>query len=125
MSETPRKQFHHVGLRAFDPQPGEDYVAPSKCWVTDPRTHHAQIEWLRYAEDCPISDDFKDAAHIAYAVDELEPHLVGKEVVIEPFAVGEPPFADVAFTKEDGLYVEYMKFRPGRTWFNDDLGSEG
>ena len=123
MSDAPRKQFHHVGLRAIDPQPNEDHVAPSRCWVTNPSHSHNRIEWLRYADNSPISDEFKDSPHIAYAVDELEPHLVGKEIVLAPFPVGEPPFADVAFTKEDGLFVEYMKFRPGRTWFDDDLGS--
>ena len=119
MGEALRKQFHHVGLRALDPQPGEDHVAQSKCWVTNPKDSHARIEWLRYADDSPISEEFKDSPHIAYAVDDLEPHLAGKEIVLAPFPVGEPPFADVAFTKEDGLFVEYMKFRPGRTWFTD------
>ncbi len=119
MPGAPRKQFHHVGLRALAEQPNEDHVAPSKCWVTNPNRSPNRIEWLRYADDSPISDEFKDAPHIAYAVDELDPHLVAKEIVLAPFPVGEPPFADVAFTKEDGLFVEYMKFRPGRSWFND------
>jgi hypothetical protein len=54
---------------------------------------------------------------VAYAVDDLETNLVGKDVIIPPFDVDDPPFARVAFTKEDGLFVEYMQFIPGRTWF--------
>jgi hypothetical protein len=118
-SQHPRKRFHHVGLRAVEPQPDEDEVAVSKCWVTNPNDHPNHIEYLRYAPDSPIDPEFMDAPHVAYAVDELAPHLEGKDVYLAPFDVGDPPFATVAFTKEDGLFVEYMAFKPGRTWFRD------
>jgi hypothetical protein len=119
MTESKRaaRRFHHVGLRAMEPQPGEDYVPPSKCWVTDPNTAPNRVEYLRYAPDSPISEEFMNSPHIAYAVDELEPHLEGKDVVLAPFDVDDPPFARVAFTREDGVIIEYMKFYPGRTWF--------
>ena len=113
------RAFHHVGLTTLEKQPKEDYVAPSKCWVTDPRDHPMRIEYLRYAEDSPVMTEFQASPHIAYAIDELEPHLEGKEIVLPPFEVGEPPFATVAFTREDGIFVEYMKFKPGRHWFTD------
>lgn len=119
MSSTSGRRFHHVGLTTLEVQPKENHVAPSKCWVTDPRDHFMRIEYLRYADDSPVSKEFQASPHIAYEVDELEPHLEGKEIVLPPFDVGEPPFARVAFTMEDGLYVEYMKFKPGRHWFND------
>ncbi len=118
-SSTPRKRFHHVGLRAHEPQPDENLVAPSKCWVTNPDDHPSRIEYLRYAPDSPIDPEFMDAPHVAWEVAELEPHLAGKEVYLPPFDVGEPPFAKVAFTKEDGLFVEYMRFSPGRRWFGE------
>ncbi|MDQ2682701.1 MAG: hypothetical protein M3Y37_04165, partial [Chloroflexota bacterium] len=92
------KRFHHVGLTTLEEQPKEDYVAPSKCWVTDPRDHFMRIEYLRYAEDSPVSKEFQASPHIAYAVDELEPHLEGKQIILPPFDVGEPAFATVAFT---------------------------
>ena len=50
-------------------------------------------------------------------MDDLAPHLEGKEIYLQPFEVGDPPFATRAFTIEDGLFVEYMHFRPGRKWF--------
>ena len=112
----PRKRFHHVGLRAREPQPGEFFVSKTKVWVTNPNRHPNHVEYLRYESDSPITEDFMDAPHVAYDVDELEPHLAGKDVYLEPFDVGEPPYATVAFTREDGLHVEYMKFRPGRAW---------
>ncbi len=121
MSETtrPAKWFHHVGLRAIEPQPDEDHVAPSKCWVTNPNRHPNRIEYLRYAHDSPIDPEFMDAPHVAYAVDELAPHLEGKDVYLAPFDVGDPPFATVAFTRENGLFVEDMEFKPGRSWFGE------
>jgi len=116
-SGSATKAFHHVGLTTHDVQAHEDNVAPSKCWVTNPNDDQMRIELLRYAADSPVSQDFQQSPHIAYSVDELEPHLVGKNVIIQPFDVDDPPFARVAFTLEDGLYIEYMKFYPGRTWF--------
>ena len=112
----PRKRFHHIGLRATEHQPGESYVAATKVWVTNPNFHPHQIEHLRYEADSPIAEEFKEAPHVAYEVDDLETHLAGKDVYLEPFDVGEPPFATVAFTREHGLFVEYMKFMPGRAW---------
>jgi hypothetical protein len=115
----PGKRFHHIGLRTLEPQPKEDYVSASKCWVTNPARDSNRIEWLRYAPDSPIDPEFMNFPHIAYAVDELELHLEGKEVYLAPFDVGDPPFARVAFTRENGVFVEYMKIKPGRTWFNE------
>jgi hypothetical protein len=117
--QEPQKRFHHIGLRTFEPQPKEDHVAPSKCWVTNPAHDPNRIEWLRYAPDSPIDPEFMNFPHIAYSVDELEPHLEGKDVYLPPFDVGDPPFARVAFTRENGVFVEYMQIRPGRTWFNE------
>lgn len=113
------KRFHHVGLRAVEPQPDEDHVPSSRCWVTNPNRHPQRIEYLRYAPDSPIDPEFRDSPHLAYEVDELEPHLEGKELYIAPFEVGDPPFATAAFTREDGVFVEYIEFKPGRRWFGE------
>ncbi len=79
MAESNRlaKRFHHVGLRATEPQPAEHHVPPSKCWVTNPNHHDYRIEYLRYAPDSPISDEFKNSPHVAYKVDDLRPHIAG------------------------------------------------
>lgn len=115
----PLKRFHHIGLRAHAEQPSEDYVSSSKCWVTNPNHDSNRVEWLRYAPDSPIDPEFMNSPHVAYVVDDLEPHLNGKDVYLAPFEVGEPPFARVAFTREHGVFVEYMNIYPGRTWFNE------
>jgi hypothetical protein len=112
------RTFHHVGLRALDPQPNEDFVVLTRVWVTDPRFHPNKIEYLRYEPESPLPEEFKNSPHIAYKVDDLNEHIAGKDVLLL-FEVGEPPFAKVAFVREDGAYVEYMQFKPGRTWFKE------
>jgi len=32
-------EFDHVGLTTTEPQPGEDWIEQSRCWVTNPRKH--------------------------------------------------------------------------------------
>lgn len=109
-------EFHHVGLRAWEKQPEEDWVEDSRCWVTDPREHPNQIEWLRYEPDSEVPDVVKNTPHVAFKVDKLEPHLEGEEVAIPAFEVGE--FARVAFIVRNGLVYEFMEFKPGHSWFD-------
>ena len=77
-----------------------------------------EIEWLRYEPDSHLPEEFKDSPHVAYAVDDLNEHIAGKDIALL-FEVGDPPFAKVAFTREDGVIYEYMQFKPGRHWFKD------
>jgi hypothetical protein len=41
--------FDHVGLTTTEPQPDENWIEQSRCWVTNPRNHPEHIEFLRYA----------------------------------------------------------------------------
>jgi hypothetical protein len=109
--------FHHIGLRSWEKRAGENYVAKSKVWVTDPREHPNRIEWLRYEPDSPTPEVVKDTPHVAFSVDQLEPYLRDEEVVIEPFKVGD--FAKVAFIAKHGLVYEFMEFKAGRVWFGE------
>ena len=119
------RTFHHVGLRAMEPQPGENFVEATRVWVTDPNAHPQRIEYLRYEPDSFLDDRFKDTPHVAWVVDDIEPWIAGKEIAIAPFEVGEPPFSRVAFVWEDGMISEYMAFLPGAVWFAaDDAGTQ-
>ena len=119
------RTFHHVGLRAMEPQPGENFVEATRVWVTDPNAHPQRIEYLRYEPDSYLDDRFKDTPHVAWVVDDIEPWIAGKEIAIAPFEVGEPPFSRVAFVWEDGMISEYMAFLPGAIWVAaDDAGTQ-
>jgi hypothetical protein len=117
------RRFHHVGLRAMEPQPGENFVTSTRCWVTDPNSHPQRIEYLRYEPDSFLDDTFKNTPHVAWVVDDIEPWIAGKEVAISPFDVGDPAFVRVAFVWEEGMISEYMAFKPGAVWFDpNDAG---
>lgn len=115
--------FHHVGLRALEPQPNENFVTATRVWVTDPNDHPNRIEFLRYEPDSYLDDKFKDTPHVAWVVDDIEPWISGKEIAIAPFEVGDPAFVRVAFVWEEGMISEYMAFKPDAVWFApDDAG---
>ena len=113
------RTFHHIGLRATEVQPNENFVAATRVWVTDPMESPHKIEWLRYEPDSYLSEDFKNTPHVAYVVDALEPWIEGKELAIAPFEVGDPAFARVVFVYEDGFIAEYMAFKPDAAWFDE------
>ncbi|MBA3336708.1 MAG: hypothetical protein H0T49_04010 [Chloroflexia bacterium] len=115
----PPKEFHHYGLRALERPEAADFVPLTRVWVTDPRHHPQRIEYLCYEPDSFLAEEFKNAPHVAYKVAELGPHIAGKDIVLL-FEVGDPPFAKVAFTREDGIVYEYLEFKPGRTWFTEE-----
>jgi hypothetical protein len=119
------RRFHHVGLRAMDPQPDENFVTATRVWVTDPNKHPQRIEYLRYEPDSYLDDRFKDTPHVAWVVDNIDPWIAGKEIAIAPFEVGDPAFVRVAFVWEEGMISEYMAFKPGAVWFDPhDAGKE-
>ena len=117
------RRFHHVGLRAMEPQPDENFVTATRVWVTDPNHHPQRIEYLRYESDSHLDATFKDTPHVAWVVDDIEPWIADKEIAIPPFDVGEPAFVRVAFVWEEGMISEYMAFKPDAVWFDpNDAG---
>lgn len=113
------KQFHHIGIPTTEAKPHEFWIEGAKLWVSNPARHPHRIEWLRYEADSMAEGDLRENPHLAYTVDDLEAHITGKEVIISPSEIGEPPVVLAAFTREDGLIVEYMQLYPGRQWFDD------
>ena len=61
--------FDHVGLTTTEPQPDENWVEQSRCWVTSPRNHPEHIEFLRYAPDTTVPEAVRANPHAAYRVD--------------------------------------------------------
>ena len=106
--------FDHVGITTTEPQPEEDWIEISKVWVTNPRMHPEQIEFLRYRQDSTVPAAVRDNPHVAYRVKELAPHLQGVEIVIPPFVVAG--FVEVAFVRKHGVIFEYMRYL-NDSWF--------
>lgn len=107
--------FHHIGLPTDEPQPNESYVPDTKVWVTDPADHPYRVEYLRFEADSPVTGPLREMPHVAYRVDDIEEHLAGEEIILEPFV--PMPGLKVAFIKKHGAVIEFMQFREGATEF--------
>lgn len=101
-------EFDHLGLVTENPQPGETWVAQSRCWVTNPHVHPEKIEFLRFREDTTVPLPVRENPHVAYRVDEISPHLEGQEVLIPPFTVDG--HVEVAFVRKHGAIFEYIRY---------------
>lgn len=107
--------FHHIGLPTHEPQPNENYIADTKVWVTDPADHPYRVEFLRFEDDSPVTGPLRDMPHVAYRVDDMNAAVEGKETILESFS--PMPGLSVAFVKEDGAVIEFMKFEGTATEF--------
>lgn len=111
------KTFHHIGLPTHEKQPNETYVADTKVWVTDSADHPYRVEFLRFENDSPVTGPLCNMPHVAWRVDDMAAAIVGKEIILEPFS--PMPGLSVAFVKEDGAVIEFIKFEGGATEFAD------
>jgi hypothetical protein len=116
-----RKAFDHVGFITLTPQAGESWVASSKVWVTNPRTHPQRVEYVRPLEMPSVPREqvglwkLWQWPHIAYRVEDLRAAMQGEEVVLGPFWPG--PFVEVVFVHKDGVILEYMQYKELDHWF--------
>jgi hypothetical protein len=109
MGQFDRSRFDHLGVVTEEEQPNESWVEATHVWVTSPRAHPYNIEFLRFAPDTPVTGPLRIEPHVAYRVDDVENAIRGHEVLLEPFDVGEG-FAKVAFVKVQGAMVEFMQY---------------
>ncbi len=105
----PRAAFDHVGLITDETKPGERWVEPTRVWVTSPRAHRFNVEFLRFEPDSPVTGPLRTEPHVAYRVPDVWAAIAGHEVLAEPFEVGGG-FATVAFVLAEGSVVEFMQY---------------
>jgi hypothetical protein len=86
-----RATFDHVGVPTTEKKEGESWVESTRVWVTNPRAHPANVEWLRFEPDSPVQGPLR-----------TQPHL-------EPFDPA-PGFLRAAFVLIDGAPVEFMQY---------------
>jgi hypothetical protein len=105
----PRAAFDHVGLITDEEKPGESWVEATRVWVTNPRAHACNVEWLRFEPDSPVTGPLRTEPHVAYRVPDVQAAIEGHDVLAEPFDVGDG-FVTVAFVLVDGSVVEFMQY---------------
>jgi hypothetical protein len=105
----PRASFDHIGLVTDEQKAGESWVEATRVWVTNPREHSCNIEWLRFEPDSPVTGPLRTEPHVAYRVPDVNEAIEGHEVLAEPFDVGDG-FLTVAFVLVDGAVIEFMQY---------------
>ena len=105
----PRAAFDHVGLITDAEKAGESWVEATRVWVTSPRAHPFNIEWLRFEPDSPVTGPLRTEPHVAYRVADVHAAILKHDVLAEPFDVGGG-FVTVAFVLVDGGVVEFMQY---------------
>ena len=109
MNAFDRAAFDHVGVVTEEPKAGESWVEATRVWVTSPRAHPYNIEWLRFEPDSPVTGPLRWEPHVAYRVPDVRAATEGHEVLAEPVDVGNG-FLTVSFVLVDGAVVEFMEY---------------
>jgi hypothetical protein len=104
-----RARFDHVGIPTSESKAGARFLADDGVWLTNPRDHPLNVEWLRYAPTSRMPAELQEGVHIAYRVEDLDEALVGADVLVEPFVVGDG-FARLAFVRSHGVVAELMEY---------------
>jgi len=105
---TTNMRYHHIGILTQIPREGEQYHEKVKIWICASEKSPYGVEWLRYEKDCPFPELVKTVAHIAFAVDDLEEAIAGKNVIIEPNSPYEG--MKIAFIEDNGAPIEFLQF---------------
>ena len=109
MHQFDRGRFDHIGVVTEVKQPDESWVAATRVWVTSPRAHPYNVEFLRFEPDSPVTGPLRNEPHVAYRVADVERATEGHTVLLEPFDVGNG-FLTVAFVDAGGVLVEFMQY---------------
>ena len=80
-----RSKFDHIGVVTEMKQPKESWVEATRVWVTSPREHPYNIEFLRFEPDTPVTGPLRTDPHVAYRVDDVNAAIEGHEVLLGPF----------------------------------------
>jgi len=105
-------RYHHLGIPHGSPRSGERHLRQLGVHVCGFETSPYGIEWMRFDPHCPVPEVVKTVPHLAFAVDDLDAALEGKDVLIAPNSPS--PGVRVAFILDDGAPIELLEFEPPR-----------
>ncbi len=103
-------KYHHLGIPTNIKMPDERYLPHLKFYVSGFNTSPFGIEWMRFDDDCPISDLIKSVPHIAFEVEHIDKELQvhNFEIISEPGVPSEGVRA--AMIKYNGAPIELIEF---------------
>ncbi len=102
-------RYHHVGIPHPEPHRGEEHIEALGIYVCGFDTSPYGIEWMRFDPKCEVPAIVRRVPHVAFAVDNLDEALAGRELLIAPNSPS--PGVRVAFIVHDGAPVELLEFR--------------
>ena len=101
-------RYHHLGIPHNAPRADERHLDHLGVHVCGFETSPYGIEWIRFESRCQVPEIVKTIPHVAFAVDDLDEALKGRQVLIAPNAPS--PGVRVAFILDDGAPVELVEF---------------
>lgn len=104
-------RYHHTGIPTENVMPGERYLSHLKFYVSGFSTSPFGVEWMRFDDDCPISELIKTVPHIAFEVDDIGKALQEHdfEIISEPGVPSEGVRA--VMIKHNGAPIELIEFK--------------
>ncbi len=102
-------RYHHLGIPHPEPRQGEEHIEALGIHVCGFDTSPYGIEWMRFDPDCQVPTIVRTVPHVAFAVDNLDEAIAGRELLIVPNSPS--PGVRVAFVVHDGAPVELLEFR--------------
>ena len=107
------RRYHHLGIPTKVQRKNETYLGQFHVHVSGYESSPFGVEWLRFEPDSSIPELVKTVPHVAFAVDDLQAELSGKEILIEPNSPS--PGLTVAFIVDNGAPIEFLYFEPRDT----------
>jgi hypothetical protein len=102
-------RYHHLGIPHSTPRDGERHLPEIAVHVCGFETSPYGIEWMRFDPQCRVPEIVKTVPHLAFAVDNLDAALEGKQILIAPNSPSRG--VRVAFILEDGAPIELLEFQ--------------
>jgi hypothetical protein len=104
-------KYHHIGIPTKESLSEEVYLPHLKIYVSGFNTSPFGVEWMRFEDDCPISELIKTVPHIAFEVKDLDKELRDNdfEVISEPGKPSEGVRA--AMIRHNGAPIELIEFK--------------
>ncbi len=68
-------KYHHLGIPTKKKMPDEEYLPRFKFYVSGFSNSPFGVEWMRFEDNCPISEIIKTIPHIAFEVEDLDKEL--------------------------------------------------
>ena len=101
-------RYQHLGIPTATPRPGEHYLPHLKMYVSGFEHSPYGIEWIRFEPDSPVSELVRTIPHLAFAVDDLDAAIAGKQLLGRVSSPSEG--VRVAMFVDDGVPIEVLQF---------------